>query len=285
MTGTDWTYNQTSLNFSDLSSNGGSITGLSTGSYAIGRRAFSTPLPSSSIYWGSFLTNISAQTGNFWTTSVFVGQSTDNDQQATFAMKSKDYAVTVGGVSVEGSTSSLTGTTISTGTTYLNLFKADPANKSITGWILTAAQYDNFKSGGITESELNGALTGSAANQVFNRGTLTTANTLDPATTLGILNYTNLNNGTSSYDRIYFSAIVLTPRFRLLLCQNPALGPCSVSERLVCLAGRDGSSKPAGPAVKSNYPRRSSQHERRFFLTPTPPPPATAKKHRSIPIT
>lgn len=44
---------------------------------------------------------------------------------------------------------------------------------------MTPAQYDYFKTGGITEAELNAASTGAGANQVFQRGSVSASG--DPA--------------------------------------------------------------------------------------------------------
>lgn len=204
-----WTYNPTSLSFSDLSTSGGSVSGFSTAGARIGRRPFSAPLPTASVYWGSFLSRIDSQTAfGDWTNSVLVGSNTDYDNSATFLFASKNYGgpSTPAGVGVEGFASSLSGSSGATGTTYLNVFKADPTAQTITGWVLTAAQYDNFKTGGITESELDGAAIGAGSANVYGRGDAGSPEELNPATTLSLFNYSDgAGTGTVSVDRLIFS--------------------------------------------------------------------------------
>jgi hypothetical protein len=71
------------------------------------------------------------------------------------------------------------GTVLSEGTTYLAIFKmtglgASAQTQTLTEWILTADQYDNFETGGLTESELNAATLGTASTNVQQRGTTST---------------------------------------------------------------------------------------------------------------
>lgn len=237
-----WTYNPTSLSFSDLSVSGGSVSGLSPLFSKVGRRPFSATLPASTVYWGSFLSKVSSQTGNDdWTSSLYVGTGAEDPNEATFIFNPKSFSLTAASIAIEGNGAQLTGPGITTSTTYLNLFKADPAAKTITGWILTAGQYDNFKTGGIIESELNAAATGSGSANVYGRGSYTAEDeyiydpetdeeawvpvVLDPATTLSLLNYgTEDGSGTQSFDRIIFSSDDL----------NSAIMPTAVPEPSSC---------------------------------------------------
>lgn len=71
-----------------------------------------------------------------------------------------------------------TGTGISDNTTYLVLWKATNLGGStgtvdLKNWILSADQFDTFKAGGLTETELDAALAGTGASDVYQRGVLT----------------------------------------------------------------------------------------------------------------
>ena len=68
------------------------------------------------------------------------------------------------------------GVEITTNVPFMVLFKATnlggtTGNADLASWILTSAQFDNFKLGGLTEAELTAAATGSAATQVLQKGT------------------------------------------------------------------------------------------------------------------
>ncbi|HSI35133.1 MAG TPA: PEP-CTERM sorting domain-containing protein, partial [Tepidisphaeraceae bacterium] len=64
-----------------------------------------------------------------------------------------------------------------TGTTYIYLAKFTNVGDTLgavntasaTMWILTAAQFDNFRADGLTEGELSGAALGSGPTEVFDR--------------------------------------------------------------------------------------------------------------------
>jgi len=77
--------------------------------------------------------------------------------------------------------------------------------RTITGWILNVAQYDNFKSGGVTEAELNAAALGTAATEVLQRHTVS-GNAASRFTTADFL-CLNTYDGIvwRSYDEIRFS--------------------------------------------------------------------------------
>jgi hypothetical protein len=59
------------------------------------------------------------------------------------------------------------------GQTYLTLFKISTIALTINGWVLSAAQFDVFKAGGITEAELDAAAFGTGTNQIWARTSVT----------------------------------------------------------------------------------------------------------------
>jgi autotransporter-associated beta strand protein len=104
------------------------------------------------------------------------------------------------------------GTIVTQGTTYLILFKVEnliasggaATSQTITSWILSAAQYDNFKSGGLTEGELNAATQGANAANVSQKTTLTSTK----KATFSITDYLtieSLNTGDFMNDEFRFS--------------------------------------------------------------------------------
>ena len=87
------------------------------------------------------------------------------------------------------------GTYVNQGQTYLTLYKIDQFAASITGWQMTEAQYDEFKVGGVTETELNDAVIGTSSSQLWARG-FATDNVQEVAMYLTI--YIDANDGVSA---------------------------------------------------------------------------------------
>jgi hypothetical protein len=191
---TSFQYSPTSLSFSDLSTVGGSVSVPANVAQSI-ERPLAAVLPSSSPFWGSYLFRINAAASdNSWTVGVLLGQSNDSDVVATYDAEAHSYSQPTAGARVEdaNANTALPGSPLTTGTTYLYLFKANSGDlaQAMTTWVLTAAQYDTFKVGGITEAELNAASLGTGANQVVDRGVVNaTGRTLDPASYLRLFAY------------------------------------------------------------------------------------------------
>ena len=191
----NWTgsgkYNTSGLTFSDLAVTGGCarFSGGSGANAYFARRPIN--VNKTGTIWGSCLFNsVSAIDGSTRLADLFVTKSasgTDNDGNTCFGVSPKAYQQIIGDIRLGGDGSVPTaqnnsgGTTLAQGTTYLILFKVDnliasggaAASQTITSWFLSAAQYDYFKSGGLTEAELNAAAQGTGATNVMQRNTLT----------------------------------------------------------------------------------------------------------------
>lgn len=131
--------------------------------------------------WGSYLFQCDAGLGDGKLGTVMVRQwpANGNDNTGEFNVYPDVSNGSLGGLKIKDNTDSEqqqinTGDVISIGTTYLSLFKFTNLGGSSgdvvgSNWILTSDQYNNFKSGGLTEAELTSASTGTASNQVLQK--------------------------------------------------------------------------------------------------------------------
>jgi hypothetical protein len=142
--------------------------------------------------WGSFLfvpIASSSMTG-VHVADLYVTKSTafsDNDINTEFGVAPKRYGAPEGDVRLGGNSSppstanNFGGTGLAVGTTYLVLYKVEnliarggeAQSQTITAWLLSAEQFDNFKSGGLSEEALNAADQGIDSANVMQRTTLT----------------------------------------------------------------------------------------------------------------
>ncbi len=180
-------YRSTGLTFSDLPVTGGCAQNSNSEIYY---RPLSTS--KTGTLWGSFLFKSVGVVDNSSTLLSYIvsKQANGNDWQlaTNFGVTPKRYQGTNGDIRVGGNTANPTalsnsgGTIVTQGTTYLILFKVEnliasgaptATSQTITSWILSEGQYDNFKSGGVTEAELNAATQGGGATNVMQKTTLT----------------------------------------------------------------------------------------------------------------
>ena len=180
-------YRSTGLTFSDLAVAGGCAQNSSSQIYYRPLNVNKT-----GALWGSFLFQSVGVVDNSSTLLSYIvskqSNGTDFNSNTSFGVTPKSYNQTVGDIRVGGNTTNPNyqtnsgGTAVTQGATYLVLFKvenliasgaATATSQTITSWILSVAQYDNFKSGGLTEAELNAATQGSGAASVMQRTTLT----------------------------------------------------------------------------------------------------------------
>jgi hypothetical protein len=224
-------YQPTGLTLSDLAVSGGSVSAPATpgmGGRIIGR-PFAAALPTSAAFYGSYLFRIDSQTaGNFSTASLILGSNVTGDFEGTYVLDAHDYtgsASIVARTFAQGQSNPMAGTPLSVGTTYLYLFKCDPVSKTTTGWILTAAQFNTFKATNFAEAGLNAAALGTAANNVLERGSVTTTEVLSPATWLQLFNYSNADATRLTTDRIILSNASLNEAVGYV---SPAPGACCV---------------------------------------------------------
>jgi hypothetical protein len=185
------TYRTSGLSFSDLPVSSGS--GCAEVNAPAGLIAASRQINvnHTGTLWGSFLfQSISALDGTSKVADLYVRKNataTDYDANVNFGVAPKRYGASTCDIRVGGYTNPPSispnsgGTALSQNTTYLILYKVAnliapggaAASQTISSWMLSAAQYDNFKSGGLTEAELNAANQGSGSANVMQRTTLT----------------------------------------------------------------------------------------------------------------
>jgi predicted GH43/DUF377 family glycosyl hydrolase len=145
---------------------GTNLTGTLFGSYL-----FSIP------YFGSGNDSLAVLFGNVNTTTAGLGGSPDNYAQLDVSGLYYNGG-SKGNVRLAGTGGSVSGTVISTNTTYLVLWQADglvasgSGSEMLTMWILTAPQFSYFKGSGLTNTSLNAAVLGVASNNVLERAAL-----------------------------------------------------------------------------------------------------------------
>ncbi len=226
-------YRNSGLTFSDLPVGSGS--GCAELNAPAGLLAASRPLGvnQTGTLWGSFLfQSITPLDGTTKVADFYVRKNaaaTDYDANVNFGVAPKRYGASTCDIRVGGNTNppsinpNAGGTALSQNTTYLILYRVDnllpPAgsatSQSITSWILSAAQYDHFKSGGLTEAELNAASQGSASDNVMQRTTLSATQKASFATSdhLQLLAY---EGGVYQYDEIRVSSSSLNEAATLI---------------------------------------------------------------------
>ena len=222
------TYRTRGLTFSDLSVAGGCAEVHSSGAVnALSNAWRQINVNVTGTIWGSFLFNsLSAMGVNGFVGELYVTKAAgggDGDINLDFSVVQKTFNSTLGHVRLGGDTLPVAtvnsgGTALSQSTTYLVLFKVEnviawggaAASQTITTWFLSAAQYYNFKSDGLTEAELNSAAQGSGSTNVMQRTTLTATQKASFSVNdfLSVLAYGT--GGDYQYDEIRISDASLT---------------------------------------------------------------------------
>ncbi|MFO0909716.1 MAG: PEP-CTERM sorting domain-containing protein [Isosphaeraceae bacterium] len=189
-------YSSTGLTFSTLISSGGSYFASATSG-----RAFTAALGTS--FYGSFLFQYTTQLATVQMVGFGTGLTANNQAANELRLQPSsdagggDKRPTVAGPNV-GETSLGTGT-LANNTPYLYLFHYSSA--SVTSWVLTSSQYDNFVAGGLQESALNAATIGSGSTNVTGRATSNGSGTPN----LANLNMYTFGGGNMLIDRLYIS--------------------------------------------------------------------------------
>mgnify|MGYP002631541597 CR=1 FL=1 len=170
--------------------------------------------------WGSYLW--SHTSGTSYSGLGISSQTTGNENAGIdFLSLGKIHNSTTAGIRIgTGATTSAstnaTGTAYTTGTTNLVLFtvtglgNGTAQSQSMQQWMLTSNQFDYFKNLGLTATNLNAASTGTAASNVLNRASLTTASGTAGMTSLDYLIFAqNPANANARVDEIRISNVSL----------------------------------------------------------------------------
>ena len=210
-------YRATGLTFSDLKVSGGCVGNT-------GSQIYYRPLGVSKTgtIWGSYLFNSVGAVDDTTTLLSYVvskqANSGDYTSNTCFGVTPKRYQGTGGDIRIGGNSptpntlSNTGGTAVTQGVTYLILFKVEgliapggtATSQKVTSWILSSDQYDNFKSSGLTEAELNAAAQGSGATAVMQKTTLTATQTATFSAT-DFLTVQSNNAGNYLNDEFRFS--------------------------------------------------------------------------------
>jgi hypothetical protein len=200
-TGAESTYVASGLTFSTLPVAGGAMRQVGPGNTPRANASRPLDVGATGTVYGSYLARLGVNNDEQDLTGVSIsgvssyGDGSDAINDVThFQVNIDMYAGggTFGGGTINGNASptgrfynnSTSGTgdvASSLNTTYLVLFKMEnlstlgtDVSQTLTSWILTEAQYNNFLTdGNLTDTELNGATEGSGATNVLQRGTLT----------------------------------------------------------------------------------------------------------------
>lgn len=211
------------LSFGNLVTRGGALRseGQWSGSSMIARQVAVNPTTN---LFGSFLVSAGTRTNlvdpNSDTSEFVVGAFGDSNFASDFGVNVKRATANpaLGGVKIGRSTSNVatSGQPIvfdsTTPQTYIVLFKVESlggGEKTINTWILTAGQFANFRSGhsdALTEEELNGAVLGTANDQVLQRGVRTGTGAADFDATKS-LNFRTSKTASSAVWNVTFDEV------------------------------------------------------------------------------
>lgn len=206
-----FTYNPTGLTLGTLQAQGGAASYASTESTIKIQRPFGAGALAGTVY-GGYLFRVVSRSDPFNNASLFLGQANDGDAEASFDFKTPTNSSVSPAFAViedlnSGPSDNLVGAepAPAVGTTYLALFKVNPAGTARwDAWILTAPQYNSFVAGGLAESVLNAAAIGTGPGNVWARGSASGAVAVDPMTHLGLFSFTP-GDVTVTFDEIRIS--------------------------------------------------------------------------------
>jgi len=234
-------YQPGGLTFSSLPVSGGNAF-LSTawnGGLNVGRAHSAS---TTGTLFGSYLFQRTVNTSsNIELFSLWEGNDINGaDNFGDFSIEPDRYQSSLGGVIGNQSYGTTTGTAISTGTTYLVLFKVTnlgptSATHDATMWILQADQYDNFLPGGLDEAELNSAATGTAATQILQRASHAFTNTAQFASGNLLMMQNYYFSAQARYDEIRISDTSLN---EVITVPEPTSGLLLASATLAFVATR-----------------------------------------------
>jgi hypothetical protein len=218
-------YIASGLTFSDLSVTGGlaqlnGVIPVAGDRTAAAFRQLNVPDQSGTL-WGSYLFRKNSDAVPRSVAALLQGNVANmTDNTAYFSLANNEFNQTVGGVRVSalvgGNMALANGEIPLLGTTYLFVFKLENigapsgSTQTASAWMLSEAQYDNFKLDGLDESELNGATLGSLATDVMERVSLTTTSGLASPGTFDasdFIRFFNFSGGEliTQFDEVKFS--------------------------------------------------------------------------------
>ncbi|MCF7730961.1 MAG: CotH kinase family protein [Akkermansiaceae bacterium] len=207
--GTGYVVKPDGLTFSDLSVTGGRVQVQANGGWAASSRiGRDLSASASGQTYGSFLYRRENDNSPNTVAGLLVGAPAmaDNDHTAQFYPDEwqQNVGVRAGGDPV----ATATGQPLAKGETFLVLFSANLAAESqaLSMWVLSRNQFDTFKNGGLTASELNNASVGSGNTNVWARATASgTFDPLGPTNNLKFMAFGGADGIQVSYDELRLS--------------------------------------------------------------------------------
>lgn len=234
--GSLWQYTPTGLTFSNLPVSGGAATYVSTTSAVPGMTERQLTSSLQTAMYGSYLFQVNARSNTSNTSSLMFGPGAVRDYQAALALLTPRYAEGQAGIYRNGLESTLNGTPLAIGTTYLGLYEFNPLTGATTEWILTASQYDYFMANGLTSSAMNGASIGTGANNIFSRLSISTTTGM-PAVTHMSLHMFKIS--TSDYSVTFDEIRVSSTSFaEVVAAPEPSRGLLLLGGGVLCLMRR-----------------------------------------------
>jgi hypothetical protein len=206
------------LTFSDLAVTGGRIQGTAT----VGTNETSEVMRDLSAgllgqVYGSYLYRNNTPQRSTTVAGLQIGAASDALNSQTAQIFADEWEKPVG-VRLEGTGSPAdpANSDLTENQTYLVLFSANLIDNTPTlaMWVLSSAQFDTFKSGGLTEAELNAASVGTGSSNVWAKATVTGDDaTLDLANNVNFFAYGGWEGDPeilANYDELRLSQTSLT---------------------------------------------------------------------------
>ncbi len=162
------------LAFSNLLVTGGRIEGQATAGGGKTRVQRNLSVSNSGQTYGAYLYRRNSTIDETTVAGLMIGAPNENDNDSTISVYGDEWFQNIG-ARAEDNMGIWSGSAITSGETFLVLFSAQLNHglQTVTMWVLSDDQFDIFKSGGITESELNDANVGSGTSEVWAKSTAT----------------------------------------------------------------------------------------------------------------
>jgi len=179
------------LTFSNLLVTGGRIEAQALVNGGKSRVQRDLSVNNSGQLYGSYLFRRNSTIDGTTVAGLMIGAPGEEDNDSTAAFYGDEWFQNIG-ARAEGNMGPSNGAALTAGKTFLVLFSAqlNDGLQTVTMWVLSKDQFDTFKTGGLTEAELNGASVGSGSSDVWAKSTATgTDDTLDVTNNVKFMGY------------------------------------------------------------------------------------------------
>jgi hypothetical protein len=208
--GTGITVKADGLTFSNLLVSGGRVEGQGTdgGGKSRDQRNLAQNAPGQ--LYGSYLYRRDSTFGTLTVAGIMFGNPGEEDNDSTASFYASEWDRTTIGARVESNMGTFEGGTLIPSETFLVLFSSNLNNglQTATMWVLNEDQFDNFKTGNLTEAALNAAAVGTGSSNVYARATTQgQGDVLDPVNNLKFMAFGGYSAGgiLVSFDELRLS--------------------------------------------------------------------------------